>query len=83
MQINVFFIAQQWSQLPLGVGFFNEGLYLSDPILFTTIHEAVQSQAREDRGWSPALKQGVVLKLARSVVVPWGLNWLEWALAHT
>lgn len=41
-------------------------------------------QAKQRTGrWSLALKQGVVLKLARFVVVPWGLNWLEWAQSHT
>lgn len=33
--------------------------------------------------WSLALKQGVVLKLARSVVVPGGLKWVECSPSHT
>lgn len=33
--------------------------------------------------WSLALKQGVVLKLARSVVVPGGLKWVERSQSHT
>lgn len=39
---------------------------LCDPIPFITIHEAAQSQPGSvwTGGWSMALKQGVVLKLA-------------------
>lgn len=54
-------------------------LWLSVTIPTTFIHETAQSEsglAGVGR-WSQALKQGVVLKLAQSVVVPCGLNWVE------
>lgn len=76
--LNAFLIG---TSHPWGLGFFNPGPSSPSPSFIET-GQSPTGKVRPGR-WSLALKQGVVLKLASSVVVPWGLNWLEWSRSHT